>query len=34
MYAIPRYLAKSFKIILPYFPTGTMERIEVIVSHS
>ncbi|ESO13112.1 hypothetical protein HELRODRAFT_184870 [Helobdella robusta] len=28
MYAIPRYLAKSVTIILPYFPTGTMERVD------
>lgn len=29
IYSVPRYLAKSFKIVLPYFPTGTMERIQV-----
>jgi len=29
IYALPRYLAKSLKIFLPYYPTGTMERIEV-----
>lgn len=23
-----RYLAKSFTVILPYFPTGTMERVD------
>eukprot|EP00053_Salpingoeca_punica_P006962 m.64622 g.64622 ORF g.64622 m.64622 type:complete len:346 (+) comp13934_c0_seq1:229-1266(+) len=28
IYALPRYLAKSLTIILPYFPTGTMERID------
>ncbi|XP_076456527.1 uncharacterized protein LOC143290873 [Babylonia areolata] len=28
LYAIPRYLAKSFHFIMPYFPTGTMERID------
>jgi len=28
IYAIPRYLAKSFTLILPYFPTGTMERVD------
>ena len=28
IYALPRYGAKSFTIILPYFPTGTMERVE------
>lgn len=28
IYALPRYGAKSFKIILPFFPTGTMERVE------
>lgn len=28
IYAIPRYLAKSFTVILPYFPTGTMERVD------
>lgn len=28
LYSIPRYLARSFKFILPYFPTGTMERID------
>ncbi len=24
----PRYLAKSLTVILPYFPTGTMERVD------
>lgn len=28
IYALPRYLAKSFKIILPYFP-GTKDRVEI-----
>ncbi|KAK7485678.1 hypothetical protein BaRGS_00023127, partial [Batillaria attramentaria] len=28
IYAIPRYLARSFHFIMPYFPTGTMERID------
>lgn len=28
IYAMPRYLAKSFHFIMPYFPTGTMERID------
>lgn len=28
IYALPRYGAKSLKIILPYFPVGTMERVE------
>ncbi|KAL8610658.1 hypothetical protein ACOMHN_047227 [Nucella lapillus] len=28
LYVIPRYLAKSFHFIMPYFPTGTMERID------
>ena len=23
-----RYLARSFTLILPYFPTGTMERVD------
>ena len=23
-----RYLARSFTFILPYFPTGTMERVD------
>jgi phosphoribosylpyrophosphate synthetase len=27
IYAIPRYRARSFKLVLPYFP-GTMERVE------
>ncbi|XP_065198804.1 uncharacterized protein LOC135830484 isoform X2 [Sycon ciliatum] len=28
IYAFPRYLAHSFTLILPYFPTGTMERVD------
>ncbi len=28
IYALPRYLVKSLKVILPFYPTGTMERIE------
>ena len=28
MLFIFRYLAKSFHFILPYFPTGTMERVD------
>eukprot|EP01114_Cavostelium_apophysatum_P016105 TRINITY_DN4526_c0_g1_i1.p1 TRINITY_DN4526_c0_g1~~TRINITY_DN4526_c0_g1_i1.p1 ORF type:complete len:345 (-),score=78.19 TRINITY_DN4526_c0_g1_i1:52-1002(-) len=28
LYALPRYLVKSLVIVLPYFPTGTMERVE------
>ena len=28
IYEIPRYAVKSFKIILPYYPTGTMERAD------
>ena len=27
-YAIPRYLARTFVCVVPYFPTGTMERVE------
>ncbi|KJE90032.1 ribose-phosphate pyrophosphokinase 3 [Capsaspora owczarzaki ATCC 30864] len=29
IYAFPRYLARSFTLILPYFPTGTMERVDI-----
>eukprot|EP01006_Ploeotia_vitrea_P057548 TRINITY_DN68188_c9_g2_i2.p1 TRINITY_DN68188_c9_g2~~TRINITY_DN68188_c9_g2_i2.p1 ORF type:complete len:313 (-),score=23.69 TRINITY_DN68188_c9_g2_i2:1758-2696(-) len=29
IYAVPRYLAKSFTVVLPFFPTGTMERVDV-----
>lgn len=28
LYELPRYAVHSFKLILPYFPTGTMERVE------
>ncbi|XP_013419663.1 ribose-phosphate pyrophosphokinase 4 [Lingula anatina] len=28
VYALPRYLARSLTFILPYFPTATMERVE------
>ena len=28
LYALPKYLSRSVTFILPYFPTGTMERIE------
>jgi len=28
IYALPRYGVKSLKVILPYFPTGTMERVD------
>jgi phosphoribosylpyrophosphate synthetase len=28
LYSLPAYLAKSFFVVLPYFPTGTMERID------
>lgn len=28
IYALPRYAAKSFQILLPFFPTATMERVE------
>ncbi len=28
LYQIPRYMAHSCTVILPYFPTGTMERID------
>src|SRR3989339_89168 len=27
IYALPRYQADSFRIVLPYFPVGTMERV-------
>ena len=30
IYALPRYMAKRFRLILPYFATGTMERIDLI----
>lgn len=25
---VKRYLARSLVLVLPYFPTGTMERVE------
>lgn len=28
LFELPRYLSKSVTFILPYFPTGTMERVE------
>lgn len=28
LFALPRYLAKSLVLVLPYFPTGTMERVD------
>jgi len=28
LYSLPRYLVKSLFIILPFFPTGTMERVD------
>eukprot|EP00043_Microstomoeca_roanoka_P015575 m.156107 g.156107 ORF g.156107 m.156107 type:complete len:355 (-) comp16288_c0_seq2:205-1269(-) len=28
LYMLPRYMAKSLTIVLPYFPTATMERID------
>ncbi len=28
LFELPRYAVRSFKLILPYFPTGTMERVE------
>lgn len=28
VYAIPRYFARSFLVVTPYFLTGTMERVE------
>ena len=27
-YAMPKYMVRSFTFILPYFPTGTMERVD------
>jgi len=29
LYHLPKYLCRSLKILLPYFPTGTMERIQI-----
>ena len=26
---LPKYLCRSLKVLLPYFPTGTMERIQI-----
>jgi len=28
IYSLPRYLVKSLIVVLPFFPTGTMERVE------
>jgi len=28
IYALPRYFVKSLTVVLPYFPTGTMERVD------
>jgi phosphoribosylpyrophosphate synthetase len=28
LYALPRYCVKSLTVVLPYFPTGTMERVD------
>ena len=28
MYALAEFRPKSFRVLLPYFPTGTMERID------
>lgn len=28
LYEIPRYAVRTFKVVLPYYPTGTMERVE------
>jgi len=28
IHALPRYLSRSLQIVLPYFPTGTMERVD------
>ena len=28
MYSIPRYMARSLTVVLSYWPTGTMERVE------
>lgn len=27
-YSLPRYLVRSFRLILPFFPTATMERVD------
>jgi len=28
IYSLPRYLVRSFRLILPIFPTATMERVD------
>jgi phosphoribosylpyrophosphate synthetase len=28
LYSLPLYLARSVYLVLPYFPTGTMERVD------
>jgi len=28
IYTLPRYLVRSLMVVLPYFPTGTMERVD------
>ena len=28
IYSLPRYLVRSFRLILPFFPTATMERVD------
>ena len=28
IYALPRHRCKNFQIVIPFFPTGTMERID------
>ena len=28
IYALPRYRVNSLNVVLPYFPTGTMERVD------
>jgi len=28
MFALPKYFCKSLTVLLPYFPTGTMERVD------
>eukprot|EP01121_Diplochlamys_sp_Union-15-3_P014811 TRINITY_DN477_c0_g1_i3.p1 TRINITY_DN477_c0_g1~~TRINITY_DN477_c0_g1_i3.p1 ORF type:complete len:319 (-),score=40.31 TRINITY_DN477_c0_g1_i3:58-1014(-) len=28
MYALPRYFIRSLTVVMPYFPTGTMERVD------
>lgn len=30
IYAIPRYQAKTFTIVLPFYPTATMERVDIL----